>query len=72
MLFLEPLALSQIVSLMTISVVIPVYNVEKYIRRCLESVIDQENDRYKIECLIVDDCSLDSRMTLLRIIMELP
>lgn len=47
---------------MTISVVIPVYNVEKYIRRCLESVIDQENDRYKIECLIVDDCSLDSSM----------
>ena len=47
---------------MTISVVIPVYNVEKYIRRCIESVIDQENDRYKIECLIVDDCSLDSSM----------
>lgn len=47
---------------MTISVIIPVFKVEQYIRRCLESVIDQENDRYKIECLIVDDCSLDSSM----------
>ena len=55
---------------MTISVVIPVYNVEKYIRRCLESVIDQENDRYKIECLIVDDCSPDSSMTIVRDLIE--
>ncbi len=55
---------------MTISVVIPVYNVEKYIRRCLESVIDQENDRYKIECLIVDDCSPDGSMTIVRDLIE--
>ena len=47
---------------MTISVIIPVYKVEKYIRRCLESVIDQENDKYMIECLIVDDCSPDNSM----------
>lgn len=49
---------------MTISVIIPVYKVEKYIRRCLESVIDQENDRCMIECLIVDDCSPDNSMTI--------
>ena len=49
---------------MTISVIVPVYKVEKYIRRCLESVIDQENDRYMIECLIVDDCSPDNSMTI--------
>ena len=48
--------------MMTISVIIPVYKVEKYIRRCIESVIDQENDRYMIECLIVDDCSPDKSM----------
>lgn len=41
-----------------ISVIIPVYNVEKYIQRCIESIIDQT---YKnIEIILVDDGSTDS------------
>lgn len=40
-----------------ISIVVPMYGVEKYIRECLESVANQT---YKnIECLIVDDCGPD-------------
>lgn len=40
-----------------ISVVIPVYNVEKYIRRCLASIISQT---YKdLEIILVDDGSTD-------------
>lgn len=40
-----------------ISVVIPVYNVEKYLRTCIESVIAQT---YKdIEIILVDDCGGD-------------
>ena len=55
---------------MTISVIIPVYNVEKYIRRCLESVIDQESDGFNIECLIVDDCSPDGSMMIVNDIIN--
>ena len=38
-----------------ISVIIPVYNTEKYLKRCLDSIINQT---FKdIEIIIVDDCS---------------
>jgi glycosyltransferase involved in cell wall biosynthesis len=47
---------------MTISVIIPVYNVEKCIKRCLDSVIAQESDDFDIECILVDDCSPDMSM----------
>lgn len=51
---------------MTISVIIPVYKVEKYIRRCLQSLIDQKSDGFHIECLIVDDCSPDGSMNIVK------
>ena len=41
-----------------ISVVIPVYNVEKYLRQCLDSVINQTYS--DLEILIVDDGSTDN------------
>lgn len=41
-----------------ISVIIPVYNVEKYIDRCITSVRNQTFE--DIEILCVDDCSLDN------------
>lgn len=41
-----------------ISIIIPVYNVEKYLRRCLNSIINQT---YKdIEIILVDDGSTDN------------
>ena len=41
-----------------LTVVIPVYNVEKYLKRCVESVLVQEWNNYDI--LLVDDGSSDS------------
>ena len=41
-----------------ISIVIPIYNVEKYIEDCLSSIIQQDYEG-KIECILVNDCSTD-------------
>jgi len=42
---------------MKVSVIIPVYNVSRYIGRCMDSVICQTWS--DIECIFVDDCSSD-------------
>lgn len=45
---------------MKISIVTTVYNIEKYIERCMESLLAQT---YKdIEIIVVDDCGKDSSM----------
>ncbi len=41
-----------------ISIIIPVYNTEKYLERCLNSVVNQTLKDIEIIC--VDDCSTDS------------
>lgn len=55
---------------MTISIIIPVYKSETYIRRCVESVIEQESDTYTIECILVDDCSPDKSMEIAEEVVE--
>ena len=45
-----------------VSVCIPVYNVEKFIRRCLESVMNQSLT--DIEIIVVNDCTPDNSMAI--------
>lgn len=43
---------------MKVSIVVPVYNVENYLKRCIESIINQTYQ--KIEIILVNDGSTDS------------
>lgn len=46
-----------------LSIIIPVFNTENYVRECLESVMSQIRiEDITIECLIVDDCGTDESM----------
>lgn len=55
---------------MIISVVIPVNKVEKYIRSCIQSVINQKCMGFTIECIIVDDASFDKSMDVVQELIE--
>ena len=41
-----------------ISIIVPVYKVEKYLRRCLDSIVAQTFTNW--ECILVDDGSPDN------------
>lgn len=45
-----------------VSIIIPIYNEEKCVAECLNSVISQTYDHSKIECIIVNDCTTDDSM----------
>ncbi|MBW5398326.1 glycosyltransferase family 2 protein, partial [Brachyspira pilosicoli] len=46
-----------------VSVIVPVYNVEDYLRECLDSIINQTLK--EIEILCIDDCSTDNSYNIL-------
>ena len=47
-----------------ISIVIPVYNVEKYLHQCLDSILNQTFQDFEIIC--IDDGSTDSSLDILQ------
>lgn len=53
-----------------ISLIIPVYNVSKYILSCLDSVRDNLIDKQKIEIVIVNDGSTDNSLELITDFLE--
>lgn len=45
-----------------ISIIVPVYNIEKYIENCIKSIIDQT---YKnLEIIVIDDGSTDNSVNI--------
>ncbi len=51
-------------SMPKVSIIIPVYNVEEYLRQCLDSVVNQTLKDIEIIC--VDDCSTDGSYEILQ------
>lgn len=49
---------------MKISIIVPVYNVEEYIKECFDSISTQTY-KGEIECIFVDDCGQDNSVTML-------
>lgn len=52
----------------SVSVIIPVYNVAPYVEQCLNSVLNQTYDN--IEIIVVDDCGTDDSMDIVERIKE--
>ena len=51
-----------------LTVVIPIYNVEQYIEKCLESVCEQYIDGIQVVC--IDDCSTDNSYMVISSLLE--
>ena len=50
---------------MKLSIIVPVYNVEKYIRLCMESIFKQGLDENDYEVIIVNDGTPDKSMEMI-------
>ena len=54
-----------------VSIVVPIFGVEKYIERCARSLFEQTYD--KIEFIFVNDCTNDSSIVILhKVIKDYP
>lgn len=53
---------------MLLSIIIPIYNVENYIKRCLLSVLNQATIDYEV--ILIDDCSPDASMAIVQTILK--
>lgn len=49
-----------------VSVIIPIFNEERYIERCIHSLLEQDYPREELEILLMDGMSTDNTMTILR------
>ena len=55
---------------MDLSIIVPVYNVEKYVRTCIESLFRQDLNEDRFEVIIVNDGSTDRSMEMIADIIQ--
>lgn len=55
---------------MYLSIVVPVYNVEKYIKECLDSIVPQIENRDDVEIIIVNDGTKDNSMDIVQMYLN--
>ena len=48
------------------SIIIPNYNEERYIKRCLESIFNQTIDKLNYEVIVIDDGSNDNSVAIIK------
>jgi glycosyltransferase involved in cell wall biosynthesis len=63
----ESIALNDLIAVnaLKVSVCVITYNQEKFIRQCLQSIVDQETD-FSFEVIVGDDCSTDGTRAIVR------
>ena len=59
-------SIDDIVTFFKISVIIPVYNVEKFLSKAIDSIINQSFGFSNIEVILVDDCSSDGSKSIIK------
>ena len=47
---------------MRFSIIVPIYNTEKYLDKCIKSILNQTMSDY--ELILIDDCSTDDSLTI--------
>lgn len=55
---------------MKFSIIIPVFNAQEFISKCIDNILRQKNKKYELEILVIDDCSIDNSFNIIKQLSE--